>query len=129
MLDSCSRESAALKKCIPDLERAFRMNLNDISVFLYQADVLRKSTYNIVTCATSMYTPIDKAHMILEELSDAVEQDVDVYHKFVDHLYTKPISYKIILKKLADANSMLDQEAGLQDLCNNDHEKGWVKHT
>ena len=73
-----------------------RNNLNEVAKFLKDEKIIRRSIYNQVTDPESRSTVAILAQIVFRELRNKVEEDDEIYKKFVEYLRNEIASKKTV---------------------------------
>ncbi len=73
-----------------------RNNLNEVAKFLMDEKIIKRSIYNQVTDPESRSTVAILAQIVFRELRNKVEEDDEIYKKFVEYLRNEIASKKTV---------------------------------
>ena len=91
-----SKELKVMTRCWNQLVPFVKNNLEEVSLFLYNKDIIRKQTRDEVTDNTSVFGPEERAKKVLRALEDKIEEDDDNYYVFVCFLSSKSELSKLV---------------------------------
>ena len=91
-----SKELKVMGRCRDQLVPVIRNNLEEVSQFLYNKDIIHKQTRDEVTDNTSVFGPEERAKKVLRALEDKIEEDDDNYYVFVCFLSSKSELSKLV---------------------------------
>ena len=77
-----SKELKVMTRCWNQLVPFVKNNLEEVSQFLYNKDIIRKQTRD-EAIDTSVFGPEERAKKVLRALEDKIEEDDDNYYVFV----------------------------------------------
>ena len=96
-----SKELKVMARCWNQLVPVIRNNLEEVSLFLYNKDIIRKQTRD-EAIDSSIFGPEERAKKVLRALEDKIEEDDDNYYVFVCFLSSKSKLSKLV-KSLSTA--------------------------
>ena len=88
------------KKCAEQATITVRNNLEDISSFLMDEDIIDYALFKEVTDPKTRSTPDALATLVYGKLRDEVQENDKLYHTFVDYLRADYSKYKVTVDML-----------------------------
>ena len=90
-----SKELKVMARCWDQLVPVIRNNLEEVSLFLYNKEIIRKQTRD-EAIDSSVFGPEERAKKVLRVLEDKIEVDDDNYYVFVCFLSSKSTLSKLV---------------------------------